>query len=180
MTDENKHIILLGFPGSGKSTLGLSLSRILNLPFIDADAYISLKTGMSVSRIFAEYGEKRFRELESEILIEILDEPRSVIATGGGMPCFNNNMEMMNMRGTTIYMKVEQRLLFFRLRNNKSRPLVAGKSNDELNRYISETLQAREKFYKQAHIVLDTFHKSSKILAEELVELLTGDNNREL
>jgi shikimate kinase len=173
MTDENKHIILLGFPGSGKSTLGLTLSRILNLPFIDADVYISLKMSMSVPRIFAEYGEERFRQLESEILMDILDEPRSVIATGGGMPCFNNNMEMMNMRGTTVYMKVEPRLLFHRLRNDTARPLVAGKNKDELNRYINETLHAREKFYKQAHIVLNTFRKSSNVLAEELMEILT-------
>lgn len=169
---DRKHIILSGFPGSGKSTVGGELSRLLNLPFIDTDSYIARKTGSTVSRIFEKYGEARFRELESETLEEIAKLPATVIATGGGMPCFNDNMEKMNRLGLTVYLKTTPETLCERLAVGSHRPLLAGKTAEELHIYVIETLRRREPYYEQAHIVLNTFREPAKLLAERIVESL--------
>ena len=171
----SRHIALIGFPGSGKSSTGRKLSSLLARPFIDTDVYIEQKTGLSVSRIFAEQGETRFRELESEILDEIARLPPSVIATGGGMPCFNNNMERIRQLGISVYLHAEPSTLCERLSRDAHRPLLAGKTAEQLHLYIKETLQVRAPYYEQAHILLDTFGKSETALAERIAKLVSVD-----
>jgi shikimate kinase len=142
-------------PGSGKSTMGRSLSRLVGMPFNDADLYIAGKMRKSIADIFRDEGEARFREIESAALLEMLaaDKP-TIIAAGGGMPCFGNNMDIMKVNGITVYLKSTPESLFNHLKNDRKRPLVRGKTEDELKQYINDTLNTRKSFYEKADITL--------------------------
>jgi shikimate kinase len=151
-----KRIFLVGFMGSGKSTVGRNLARALNWTFIDLDSYIQEKQGCSISEIFERNGETAFRLLEKESLeeVELLD--KVVVATGGGAPCYHNNMLGMKQAGLTIYLKLVPKELQIRLLPaRKTRPLIANKSDDELLEFIEEKLKEREPFYAQASVVAD-------------------------
>ena len=147
-----KHIILVGMPGSGKTTLGTSLSQSLNLPFVDTDALIVARMQKSVTEIFAEQGEAKFRKIERQILEEIIGYEASVIATGGGMPCFADNMNLMNDNAFTIYLDVPPDTLLNILLLDNSRPLLHGKTPDELKSYIHTLLETRKIYYEKADI----------------------------
>lgn len=141
--------------GSGKSTLGKPIARALNYNFIDLDSYIEQKESLSVAEIFAQKGEKIFRELENYYLCQVSQLDDVVISTGGGTPCFSGNMELMKRSGQTIYLQHEPRTLASRLINAKTkRPLIEGKTPEELIRYIESTLAEREQYYNQAQIVV--------------------------
>ena len=170
MTDD-KHIILVGFPGSGKTSLGKALAERLNLPFVDTDEYISAKTGKTISDIFAEAGEQEFRNIEHFYLKEILTGNRSIIATGGGMPCFDNNMDLMNDYGVTVYLISAPETLCGRLANNAKRPLVAGKTGKELEEFIENTLSERKVYYEKSQICI-TSEDSLQSSADELIKRL--------
>lgn len=150
-----KRIILVGFMGSGKSTLGKKVAKKLNIPFIDSDTEIEEHFQKSIGDIFTEHGESHFRTLETEY-IEALDLREDfVLATGGGMPCFNRNMELLNEIGTTFYLERSPKELTHRLFNAKTeRPLIAGLTEEELLPFIETRLSQREEYYKRASIVL--------------------------
>jgi shikimate kinase len=141
--------------GSGKSTVGKKLARNLNLDFFDLDTLIEAKAGKSIPEIFHNSGEDAFRKIERECLSEILSADNYVLSTGGGTPCFFDNMQKMNEKGITIYLKMEPGMLAHRLRHSKSeRPLLAGKKAEVLIDFVFQNLEEREKFYLQAnHIV---------------------------
>jgi shikimate kinase len=144
-------IFLVGFMGSGKSAMGAALAKELDLDFIDLDKEIEKKSGKEITSIFANDGEKHFRDLESQTLNELLENDDYVMACGGGTPCFGDNMEKMNEAGVTIYLKMSTDGLTERLEAEKdSRPLLAGKSGHELWTFVHETLQAREPDYLKA------------------------------
>lgn len=148
-------IYLIGFMGCGKSTLGKPIARAMEYDFVDLDNYIEEQTGMSIPEIFAQKGEKIFRELENHYLCEISERDNIVISTGGGTPCFNGNMEIMNRSGTTIYLCQDVDILVSRLRNARvKRPLIDGKTDSELRTYIVETLGKREEYYRRAAITV--------------------------
>ena len=169
-----KHIILVGFSGSGKTSSGKALAERLNLPFIDVDEYISAKTGKTISEIFAEKGERGFRNIERVCLDEILiGEPRSVIATGGGTPCFDNNMDLMNRFGITVYLKAAPEILCRRLENDAKRPLIAGKTGKELEEFIENTLSERKVYYEKSQIAVTIKH-AAQLSADELIKQLEG------
>lgn len=148
-------IYLIGFMGCGKSTLGKPIARAMEYDFVDLDNYIEEQQGMSIPEIFAQKGEKIFRELENHYLCEISERDNIVISTGGGTPCFNGNMEIMNRSGTTIYLCQDVDILVSRLRNARvKRPLIDGKTDSELRTYIVETLGKREEYYRQAAITV--------------------------
>ena len=145
-------IFLIGYMGSGKTTVGQLLAEKLGYTFLDMDTYIEGKMFKSVSQIFAELGEEQFRLLEQRSLHEIGEIENVVIATGGGAPCFYDNMEYMNRMGTTIYLKLSPVELSERLetfRTNK-RPLLANRKGAELQQFITEGLAKREPVYSQA------------------------------
>ena len=144
-------IFLVGFMGSGKSVLGASLANDLGLNFIDLDKTIEQKFGKDIPAIFESEGEKRFRELEEQALNEALEEDDYVMATGGGTPSNGSNMDRMNEAGITIYLKMSTDSLAERLESEKdNRPLLQGKSGQDLWSYIHETLQQREPDYLKA------------------------------
>ncbi len=144
-------IYLIGYMGCGKSTLGRKLAKYLNLQFIDMDHYIEERNCKSVPQIFADDGEAEFRKKERKALEELSEFTDIVIATGGGAPCFFDNMDWMNKTGQTIYMNISPEILASRLLKSKTeRPLIKGKSREELVRFIDETLAKRNAFYMQA------------------------------
>ena len=137
--------------GCGKSTLGKKLAKHTGLQFIDMDNYIEERNYKTVPRIFAEEGEAEFRKKEHKALEELSEFNDVIIATGGGAPCFFDNMELMNETGITIYLNIAPEILAARLAESKTeRPLIKGKTDSELLEYINETLRKRNKFYKKA------------------------------
>lgn len=149
-----ERIFIVGYMGSGKTTVGKQLARSLALSFVDLDAYIENKYRKSIPNLFREKGEEGFRRIESQVLIEIADFEDVIISTGGGTPCFFDNMEVMNRAGTTIYLEAHPEDLAGHLLASKTvRPLIAGKSRDELIPFITDHLSRRECYYKKAHII---------------------------
>ena len=146
-------LILIGFMGSGKTTLGRALAKELGLTFIDLDNSIELRRCKSINRIFEESGEDGFRTIERNLLHEVCEFENVVISAGGGTPCFFDNIDYMNAQGTTIYLQVSNERLLERLRIAKSRrPLLKDKNDEEIKAFIEEQLARREKYYLQAEI----------------------------
>lgn len=170
-------IILIGYMGAGKTTLGKILARELNLEFIDLDSYIENRFHQSVSQLFATRGEEGFRKIERNMLFEVAEFENVVISAGGGTPCFFDNMEYMNKQGLTIYLKATPETLRTHLRMGKQkRPLIAEKNDTELDAFIRESLDKREPFYCQAQQIFDTGLLDNGIriqeVAQSLIELI--------
>ncbi|NLI24251.1 MAG: shikimate kinase [Bacteroidales bacterium] len=156
-------IFLIGFMGSGKSTIGHHLSRQLGWDFADTDKIIAFQTGLSIPEIFTRHGEPWFREKEREILLSLLSKDNTVIATGGGMPCFADNMEMMNRTGITVYLRLPPEVLSDRLLHGyRERPLLQNKTPEEISLYVAETLRKREPYYNKAALIVDAANKSAE------------------
>lgn len=142
---------------SGKTTLGRMMARDEGLEFIDLDEYIEQREGKSVSDIFREKGESGFREIERQSLREVSEKENCVIACGGGTPCFFDNMDFMNSCGETIFLESSEEVLLDRLLKYGSlRPIVAGKSKNEILEIIRRQMDERKKFYDQAKRKLNT------------------------
>ncbi len=152
-----KRVYLIGFMGSGKSTMGRWVADAMDgWTFLDLDHFIEHKYHKTISQIFEDSGEDGFREIEAKCLREVSDFDKVIIGAGGGTPCFFNNMEVMNATGLTIYLKLSSEVLNDRLRSSKSqRPLVANKNGEELLVYIAKKLNERESFYSKAKVIAD-------------------------
>lgn len=145
-------IYLIGYMGCGKSTIGRKLAGHAGLQFVDMDHYIEHRNCKTVPQIFAEEGEAEFRRKERKALEELSEFTDVVVATGGGAPCFFDNMDLMNKSGVTVFLNIDPKILATRLLQSKTeRPLIKGKSKDELVRFIAETLEKRKEFYSRAH-----------------------------
>lgn len=139
--------------GSGKSTVGRKLAKLLNFDFLDLDEEIEKRIGMPISSYFEREGEDAFRDVEKQILIETSAHDNSVISTGGGCPCYHNNMEWINTNGLSIFLDLSPKALFSRLKDAKEhRPLIQNLNDEELLNFIAKHLDARLPFYSQAHI----------------------------
>jgi shikimate kinase len=142
--------------GSGKTTLGRKLAARLQCDFIDLDHVLEAKVGMTITEYFAVYGEDAFRVLESSVLKNTTYAEKAVISTGGGLPCFFDNMQWMKQHGQTVYIKLNAKVLAGRLENNKDdRPILRHKHGEELIAFIDEKLAEREPWYNQASIIAD-------------------------
>ena len=162
-------IFLIGYMGSGKTTMGRQLASVLNLTFIDLDNFLEEKYFRTIPQIFAEEGEEGFRIKERKVLEEVSSFDHVVIATGGGAPCFFDNIDLMNNTGKCIFLDVEVRSLVERLIHARTeRPLIKGKSPDELRAFIIEMLEKRRPFYEKARYIL----KGSEIKPQQVIELL--------
>ncbi|MDR2627592.1 MAG: shikimate kinase [Dysgonamonadaceae bacterium] len=151
-----QRFFLIGYMGAGKTTIGKKMAQQLNLDFIDLDHFIEKRYHRTISQIFAEKGESNFREIEARTLDEVADFENIVLSTGGGTPCFHNNLQRMNDTGITIYLKVSPEELARRLEICKnSRPLIKDKTQDELKTFIAENLLKREMFYNRTSIILE-------------------------
>ena len=148
-------VFLTGYMGAGKTTLGKAFARELNVPFIDLDWYIEERFHKSIRELFIERGEASFRELERNT------------------PCFFDNMEYMNEHGYTVFLDVHPDILFRRLcLATQQRPILQGKTNEELHAFIEETLAKRASFYMQAHYRFDGDHLESYRQIAEAVQQL--------
>ena len=140
---------LIGMPGCGKSTLGKELSKALNMPYIDLDEWIESREGITIPQIFEKFGQDYFRNRETDALKwMIANHKGALVSTGGGAPCFHDNMSLMNDNGTSIFINVSLEELFKRLKLGKqNRPLVQGLSDSELFEKIEKMLSDRLPFY---------------------------------
>ncbi len=161
-------IFLIGFMGSGKSSLGRRAARLGDLHFLDLDQEIEKNEGKGIPEIFSGLGEEKFRELEQAKLRSLIGTPGDcVISTGGGTPCFFGNMEEMKVSGATIYLRMSPGRLAARLKNSKEdRPLLQD-HGEELSAFVKKLLAEREKFYLQANYILE----ESLITAQDIAGL---------
>lgn len=147
-------IILIGYMGSGKTTLGKKLANKLGVPFYDSDKMIEEKEGASIADLFVNHGEAYFRERERE-LIRQFSAGEFVLATGGGLPCFFDNMEKLNRLGHTIYLRRSPAEIAFRLKHAKvQRPLLMDLTEDELLPFVSNKIAERELHYLHSKTIL--------------------------
>lgn len=163
------HLFLTGFMGCGKSHWGRRLAEAWQMPFIDLDQRITERAGKSIPELFKLYGEENFRLLERDTLHHIALEPPSIIASGGGTPCFFDNMEWMNAHGWTAYLQTPVATLLERLLPDKAqRPLLANIPVEDLEAFITQKLKERETWYLKAQWIVDA-------TAEDLIQRLTSE-----
>jgi shikimate kinase len=146
-------IFLVGLPGSGKSTLGKRLAALIGYTFIDLDEMIEKNESMSVGTIFANHGEEHFRMLEHFCLKDAIDRtPKFVMATGGGTPCHNDNLLLINKAGKSVFLNTAISKIVARLeKNGDSRPMFQGQSRIDIEATVTSLLDTRMKYYNQAH-----------------------------
>jgi len=165
-------IYLIGYMGSGKTTLAKKLSKRLQLPFLDTDFEIEKKENKSISDIFKNEGELHFRMLETEFLNQIKNN--TIVACGGGIPMYNDNMLIINKKGISIYLKASAKNLASRLKNEKKyRPLIANIHDEKLEDYIKEDLQNRSSYYTLSHHTVSVNNKTEDKLLREVYALIS-------
>jgi shikimate kinase len=169
-------IILLGYMGCGKSSVGITLATHLNYKFIDLDDFIEQQEQQSISEIFKTKGDLYFRKIEHQALDALLAKKDIVLALGGGTPCYFNNMERINKASNTIsiYLKATINTLKERLINERSkRPLISGLKNEqELKEYISKHLFERGAFYNLSQHIIAVDHKTIQELTQDILAIL--------
>jgi shikimate kinase len=157
----DKTIFLIGMMGSGKSTIGARLAELLVLPFVDTDVAIQTAEDRSVQQIFEQEGEGYFREKEQQLLQQ-LPQQAGVVACGGGLPCFFDNMELLTAKGTVIYLEASPALLYDRLKGDNKRPKL-----QDFAAFV-QLLTDREVIYNKAHFKIDAKQSVEEIIAEVL------------
>ena len=164
-----KKIILLGYMGSGKSTIAKTLSKLEQIPFVDLDHYIEEKSKMTIKTIFETKGEIYFRKLEHEAFVELLNDKQDcIIGLGGGTPCYANNHELLlGDDRISIYLKASIDTLFGRLVLEKNqRPLIADKSDEEMKEFIAIHLFERSYFYNKAQYTVSVDQSIEQIVTD--------------
>ena len=173
-------IYLIGYMCSGKTTLGNLLKEIADVTFTDLDQYIEEREGQTINEIFAQKGEDEFRNMERKALKDVTETIGGVIATGGGTPCFFDNMEYMKESGNVVYLNCSRVELFERLKIYKAtRPLLKNKNDEEIKEFIENSLPKREPFYNNASIIIDADPLSTEEgaieTAKKILELISED-----
>ncbi len=165
-----KNLILIGFMGAGKTTIGKLLAKGMDMSFVDTDERIVQEQGKSIPEIFAEYGEPYFRDLETDLLRRMQeDTDRSVISVGGGMPVRKENRALLQELGCVIYLSASKQTILERVQNDGSRPMLDG---DDLEARVEQLMKARESLYRQAaHLDIRTdgrsIHQVLQIIDQE-------------
>lgn len=166
----SKRIYLIGFMGSGKSTFGKKLAKELDLPFIDLDKEVEIKAKCSITDIFKYLGEDTFRKMESDTLHELSDRDEFVMATGGGTPCYFNNIDFINKKGKSIYIELDVQSIYNRLSQAKNiRPTIKDKKEEELMQFIKDKLKEREPIYKQAAVTINGLSVNLKEVVSKII-----------
>ncbi|MBO7312471.1 MAG: (d)CMP kinase [Alistipes sp.] len=151
-------LFLVGYAGSGKSSLAKRLSRRLGVKFLDTDKLVEEREGASIADIFFYQGEEYFRQAERSVVEDIIASGfEGIVATGGGLPTWGDNMERMNGEGVTIYLQRSPEQILSRLSDygRERRPMFRGKSDEELLSFMHEHIAQREPYYAQAQMVID-------------------------
>ncbi len=155
--------------GAGKSYLGKKVAKKINWDFIDFDEFIEAKTNQSIEDIFSKKGEVYFRQLESHLLEKLPLKDNTIIALGGGTPCYNNNMDWVKANGKSVYLAVDPKILFNRLvMQDQKRPLLASYEPEEWLNLIKDKLEERKKYYDLCDQTIDADVITAKQLSEKL------------
>tara|TARA_B100000686_G_C15952854_1_gene554393 strand:- start:17 stop:529 length:513 start_codon:yes stop_codon:yes gene_type:complete len=169
------NIILIGFMGSGKSTIGRKLAKFLEYTFIDTDYEIEDDQGCSIEEIFKYGGEECFRDMETHLLQKIKNVTKSVIATGGGIILREKNQEILKMIGKQVYLKVPREILLQRLQNDRNRPLLRD-NNPEI--ILKKMFDERCFLYEQADFIIETGKISPKETALQIIQVLSHEDKK--
>lgn len=162
-------IYLIGYMGSGKSSIGKKLASRMGYAFLDLDTRIEEEHNQSVSDIFADKGERAFRDLERKALHQTISTDQVVVSTGGGTPVYFDNMKWMNKHGLCVYLKAGPEVLSNRLKHNQQlRPLIASLNEEELMEFIVDQLEQRSPFYEQASLHLEAKDLTPAVLEQEI------------
>lgn len=165
-----KSITLIGYMCAGKTIVGKALAKSLGRTFYDLDWYVEERFRKKIPEIFAECGEEKFRDMEHRMLHEVAEFENIVLSCGGGTPCFYDNMDYLNGVSETVYLKASPQTLCDHIAMSRGeRPLLKGKSPEELRDFVERQLEVRAPFYEKARYVvdinvLDTFDKVSDIV----------------
>lgn len=171
-----KRIIIIGYMGSGKTTVGHALSQELGLPFYDLDWYIETRMHRTVKQIFDEKGEEGFRKIEHNLLHEVAEFEDVIISCGGGTPCFFDNIDYINRQGETVYLKCTTDVLYKHLKMGKTvRPLLLNKTPNEVKTFIEAQLKQREPFYAKAKHIVDVSLMDNKEKIKTTVDAIRGE-----
>lgn len=170
-------IIIIGYMGAGKTTVGKALAKELGITFYDLDWYIESRMHKTIPQIFAEKGEEGFRKIENAMLHEVAEFENVILSCGGGTPCFFDNIEYLNKQGHTVYLKASPDVLYKHLKMGRTeRPLLKNKTKEEMQQFIEKQLKEREPHYMKAKNVLDVSlmdnYEKIKISVARLRELL--------
>ncbi len=166
-------VILIGYMGAGKTTVGKALANELGLTFYDLDWYIEDRYHRTVAQLFAEREEEGFRKVEQQMLHEVAEFENVIISCGGGTPCFFNNMEYMNGQAQTVYLKATPDVLYRHLKMSKAeRPLLKNKTEEELKEYIKNSLAQRQDYYEKAKYIFDVELLENQTKIKDSVRLL--------
>ncbi len=177
----NRPVFLIGYMGSGKSSLGRQLAQEMEREFIDLDKYIEARFHSTVKQIFDKHGEEVFRTIERSMIHEVADFENVIVACGGGTPCYYDNMDFMLSHGLTVYLNVSPEVLALRLSlpgSRTKRPLIAGKSDDELLDFVRSGLEKRLAYYLRAEVNFNATHLLNKsetiITAKQLAQVIVS------
>jgi len=166
-------IFIIGFMGVGKSTIGKKLALQMNVNFIDVDNEIELSEKTTITEIFKKRGEEYFRKIESKIIKRI--EPNSIVACGGGLPCYNNNLKYINDNGVSIYLFADENNILKRIKKNiTNRPLINDMKKKDLKSYIKLKVRERSEIYKKANFTINTNNKSETEILTQIHSLLNS------
>lgn len=167
-----RRVYITGFMGCGKTTAGKKLASVLNFSFIDLDQQIEDLEQRPIEEIFKSSGEDYFRKVESDTLQSLDIKADTVISTGGGTPCYRNNLIFMKETGVLVYLKMTPLQLKGRLGEMTGRrPLLKDLKNSELEEYIARKLKERERFYNQATLIVDGMNPDIRKVSEEILNL---------
>lgn len=170
-----KHIFLVGLPGSGKSKYGKKLAKYLKWEYLDSDTEIEKLEQRSVIRIFEESGEEYFRKLERAFVDSIPSNKHYVISTGGGMPCYNNLIQIIKEKGITIYLQIPPEIIASRIQTDNTRPMFLNLESSTILQRLKDLLIQREPFYIQADKVIvfdkNDMWKKIKCIIDEMANI---------
>jgi len=168
--EEKKNIIFIGLMGSGKTTIGKQVSKSLDMEFFDTDHAVEVKTGVNIATIFELEGEEGFRLREHNLLVDLIDNQKKVIATGGGIVLNGENRKLLRQLGTVVYLRSNIKDLILRLKNDKTRPLI---QNVNLDEKFNELYKERDPLYIEvADYIINTKNKKVSDIKNEILELL--------
>ncbi len=162
-------IFLIGYMGSGKSSVGKVLAEKMKLSFVDLDDHIEEQEKRTIPEIFEKDGEKKFRELEKKYLHEVVKRNHTIVSLGGGTPCFFDNMDVVNRSGISVYIKLDNEALGRRLaKAKKKRPLIQDMTEVDLQYFIEANLEKREPFYLRSKIIVTARELDPQQLADRI------------
>jgi len=169
------NIYLIGYMGSGKTTVGQRLAKLMDYTFVDVDQLFEEQYRLSISDFFEKYDEAAFRQIEKDLIAEVSIGSHQIISTGGGAPCFFDNLEVMKKSGLVVYIQMAVKSLADRLSNAKRvRPILKDLSGEDLNAFIEKQLTEREVFYKQATITVKGESINMDALVDSIRPLLSN------